>query len=504
MYFAMASTGANCTRAATQIRGGWLRENSDMGRVEAAFYVLFYTLTAFLWRDFCANFCQFQPSAAEFRRADFLAPNGKLEIMRGLCGWAGWHTGGVVTAVAEDREEKRENDARPFRVLFLAFFFLGMSPGFWTPGLTNLLGSLGHGAWVPAAFFISPLCALVSPLIGGALADQRVSAEKLFSWSMMISGGFLAAAFGALDAGWHPGFFIGFLGLHSLASAPAWGFLAVIALRGLRDGDRKFPLVRLGGTFGWVAAGLATSFLLRADFSAAAGYAGAVARIGTGFLGFLLPVTPPLGVARGWRSRLGLDALGLLRERDHCVFFLVTALYSIPLMAFYMYSPEFLRVLGDGKPTATMALAQVLEVAGLLTIGRVMGKFPVKRLLLAALVISVLRFALCAVAGETGERLWLVLGISLHGICYTYYFITAQVYLDRRVSAGLRGQAQGLLSLFNNGLGSLAGALFCGWLRGALVGHGNEGWHTFWWVLTGMIALCAVVLAVFYRGVKVR
>ena len=387
-----------------------------------------------------------------------------------------------------------------FTVLWVVFFFHGMTPGFWLPALTNILQARGLGDWVSAVFVVLPVCALVSPLIGGALADQRVPADRLFAWSSLICAVVLVAAFGCLDAGWHPAWFVGLIGLYSLFSGPSWGLLATISLTHLSHGERQFPLVRVGATLGWVSGGLMTSYLLHADTSPVAGYVSALARLLAGVAAFMLPHTPPLGSSTSLKSRFGLDAFALMKQRDQRVFFLVTALFSIPLSAFYMYGPEFLKALGDPHPTGTMTSAQVLEVASMLLVGTVMTRFRLKTVLSWALGLSVLRYAMSAYAGVSGAISWHIAGIALHGVCYTFYFITAQVFLDRRVDPGLKGQAQGLLAMVSGGLGPLLGALVCGWLRNQCVTPDGKGWPLFWTLLAAMIAGCFAIFALFYQG----
>jgi nucleoside transporter len=387
-----------------------------------------------------------------------------------------------------------------FGWLWLVFFLQGMTPGFWASALTNILQARGLGGWVALVFVVPPVCALISPLIGGALADQRMAADRLIAWSSFLGAGGLWAAFAVLDAGWNPWWFVGLLGASSLFSAPSWGLLATVALTNLSHGERHFPLVRLGATLGWIAAGLMTSYVLHADTTPVAGYASAVTRFLVGVAAFMLPHTPPLGSGKSWKSRLGLDAFGLMKQRDHCVFFLVTALFSIPLTAFYMYAPELLKALGDATPAATMTLAQLTEVVAMLLMGSVMVRFRVKVVLLWALGLSVLRFAMSSYAGASGLIGWHIGGIVLHGMCYTFYFITAQVFLDRRVDPGLKGQAQGLLAMVSSGFGPLVGAMVCGWLRNHYVTDSGEGWMDFWAILAGMITVCLVIFAVFYQG----
>ncbi|TAG08861.1 MAG: MFS transporter [Verrucomicrobia bacterium] len=388
--------------------------------------------------------------------------------------------------------------------LWVVFFFHGMSPGFWVPALTNMLKSLGLSPWVAIAFVVPPLCALFAPLLGGALADHKVAAQRLLMISSMLSALFTALAFAALDWGWNPWWFIFLLGIQSILAGPSWGLLTTISMTHLRAGEKQFPLVRVGATLGWVIAGLMTSFLWQADHSPKLGYAAAGARLIGGVLAGWLPHTPPLGVIRSWWSRVGLDALVLFKQRDHAVFFVVTTLYSIPLTAFYMYAPEMLEALGNRHATAVMTTAQITEMVAMFVVGGVMVRYRVKVVLLWALGLSILRFGLSGFSGYQGEVGWHIVGIALHGVCYTFYFITAQIFLDRRVDPGLRGQAQGLLSMVSNGIGPLFGASLCAWLRMVCVASDGSGWEIFWGLLAAIIVVCFVLFAFLYRGLGPR
>lgn len=399
-----------------------------------------------------------------------------------------------------DAPRNLHHQGRLMWILWTAFFFQGMALGCWFPSLTNIFGERGLSDWVPIAFMIPPCCALVGPLLTGALADQRFAAEQVYRALSLISAATLAAAFITLDLGWHPVWFMVFIGSHALLSAPTWGLLTTISMNSLTHPERRFPLTRVGGTLGWIAGGLITSFLLQADTRPLAGYAGSITRLATVALAFALPHTPPLGLVHNWRSRLGFDAFQLFKQRDHLVFFVVTGLFSIPISAFYMYGPEFLMVLGDKRPTGTMTIAQVLEIGCLIVLGSLLARYRVKVVLLWALGLSVLRFAMSAQAGMDGHILWHISGLALHGVCYTLYFVTSQIFIDRRVDPGLRSQAQGLLMVVAAGVGPLVGSWFCGMLRANVVHDGSEGWVTFWAILSGMIAVCTLIFAIFYRG----
>ncbi|MEY3394681.1 MAG: hypothetical protein RL346_917 [Verrucomicrobiota bacterium] len=331
-----------------------------------------------------------------------------------------------------------------------------------------------------------------------------MSAQKLMGWSSLLGAVTILYAFVALDLGWSPVWFLFGIVLYSLVSGPTWGLMATISLTHLTHGERHYPMVRVGATFGWMAAGFMISYVLHSDASVICGYAAAVARIAAGILAFYLPNTPPLGEGKSWKSALGLDSFGLFKHRDHAVLFLVTGLYSVPLIAFYMYSAEMFKALGSDAPTAAVSVAQFTEVVAMFLLGAMMLKYRLKTLLMCGLAFSVLRYALSGYAGLSGMIGWHYAGVALHGVCYTIYFVTAQVYLDKRVDPAMRGQAQGLFGLMASGIGPLIGAYFCAWLRMTCVDENGNGWEIFWWVLAGIIALCWGILGLFYRGMKAQ
>jgi MFS family permease len=99
---------------------------------------------------------------------------------------------------------------------------------------------------------------------------------------------------------------------------------------------------------------------------------------------------------------------------------------------------------------------------------------------------------------------WIITGIFLHGLAYTLYFITTQIYLEDRIPAIQRARAQALLTLLTSGVGNLAGFLASGWWLAYCEKQGNGGgtvpWPTFWGGLALITGLVFVFFAVFYKG----
>jgi nucleoside transporter len=284
--------------------------------------------------------------------------------------------------------------------------------------------------------------------------------------------------------------------VQALCSAPTWGLTASIVLARLTDSSRQFGPVRAFGTLGWIVGCWIVS-LLRADRSPVAMYTAAAVWIVVAFYTYLLPTAAPPG-SRGptsVRARLGLDALGLLRNPNHRVVFVTAALFAMPLAAFYPYAPTHLRDLGLERTTAWMSLGQVSEIVAMVLLAGVLARFPFKWTFAAGLGFGLVRYGLCALDGKG----WVLAGVSLHGMAFTLFFITAQIYLEQRVDVAWRARAQALLTVMMTGVGNLFGYLGTGWWFFYTHQNGFSDWPLFWGGLAGAVAVVLVIFLAAYR-----
>jgi hypothetical protein len=217
-----------------------------------------------------------------------------------------------------------------------------------------------------------------------------------------------------------------------------------------------------------------------------------------GALTFWLPEQrlPKTTVTPAWYERLGLDALTLLKNRDHRVVFITSALFCIPVAAFYPFAPPHLRDLGFKHTTAWMSLGQVTEIMAMFSLGALLLKWRLKWIFTVGLGFGVLRFALSALDSRT----WLLAGVLLHGASFTFVLITAQIYLDQRVDSAWRARAQALLTFLNGGVGNLFGFLGTAWWFNRCAAPGRPDWQLFWTGLAIAVGLVMTYFLVTYRG----
>lgn len=384
----------------------------------------------------------------------------------------------------------------------MEFFLLTATPGFWVPVLSNVLRARGFEGVAMWAFFIIPVAAVVSPLLFGARADQRFRAERLLGVIMTGGAVFLFLAFWFLEHGEGPGWFLFFLGVNALVASPAWALLNTVALKNLEDPERQFGSYRVWGTLGWMMAGWVVS-LLALDASPKVGQIASGIRLVAGGVCFLLPATPPGGEREfGWKNAVGLGSLRVLRDRDQGTYFLTAFLFMVPLTAFYLHTPLFLRDLGWERVAVGMSVGQMTEVAAMLVMGMVMVRLRIKWILLGAIAFGVMRYAIFAAAGVVSSAAMVVGAVALHGVCWTFFFESGRIFVDRRVAPGVRAQSQALLTLATGGLGGIFGTLTVGLLhRWLVLAEGAPGWTVYWLVLTGLCLGSGVLFGLGYRGV---
>jgi nucleoside transporter len=392
---------------------------------------------------------------------------------------------------------RHANPKLEFTELGALFFLQWMGMAAWMVPLTLVLNAHGLQSIQPFAFATGALGAMVSPLFFGAMADRAAAPTRVLRWLSVATATAMALASAAVQWGWPPGVVLALIQWLALCAAPTTSISTAIAMARLPDPKRQFGPVRAMGTFGWMAGCWLVS-ALGADDSTRAGFVGAVLWVGMAAFTFLLPdIAPPRSAQHlTVRQRLGLDALSLLKQSDHRVVYLSATLFTIPLAAFYPYTPPQLRELGLERTSAWMSLGQTTEIVAMFTLGALLTRWRLKWILGLGLGFGLLRYLFCA-AHETG---WLLAGIVLHGVTYTLFFTTAQIYVNERVEAAWRTRAQALLTLMLSGVGNLLGYLGSGWWFSLNTHTDGTHWSVFWGGLAAMIALVTLYFLGAYRG----
>ena len=387
-------------------------------------------------------------------------------------------------------------------MMFLEFFVWGA----WYVTVGNYMGAIGMTDLIYWAYTVGPIGAIISPFFLGMVADRFFATERVLGVLHLIGGLAMILAPVAAASG-DSVVFILLLLVHMVCYMPTVGLANALAFHHMTEQEKYFPVVRVFGTIGWIVAGILVSAVLGADETAVPLRVAGAAGILMGLYAFTLPHTPPAKMEKATvREVLGLDALAQLKSPSFVVFIASSFLICIALSTYYAYAPVFVNVSGLASPGFKMSFGQMSEVLFIVLMPLMFRFMGFKWMLLIGMFAWVLRYALFALAAPASIVWMIMAGIILHGICYDFFFVAGQIYVDKVSTREIRGQAQGFLVLMTYGAGMFIGAQISGWLyNGIVTGTGTEGllqWQVFWIVPSVFAAAVMIVFAIFFKDAK--
>ena len=382
--------------------------------------------------------------------------------------------------------------ARLGTMMFLEYFIWGA----WYVTVGTWLSTTFHfsGQQVGLVAGSTAIGAIVAPFFVGLIADKLFATEKLLGALHLVGGVllFVASRQGSFTA------IYAVILLYCLCFMPTLALTNSLSFRQMTDPKIEFGGIRVLGTLGWIIAGLSIG-AMKLEPTAHPLQIAASISIVLGFYSFTLPHTPPL--ARGEKLSVGSlfpkEAILLLKERSMATFAIASFLICIPLQFYYAFTNLFLNDTGVHNAAGKMTGGQMSELFCMLLIPWFFRRLGVKYMLAAGMAAWVLRYLLFAFGNATTGVWMFWVGILLHGICYDFFFVTGQIYIDRKSSLALRSAAQGMITFITYGLGMFVGS----WLSGAVVDHyttrTNGGvpvydWHGIWIFAASASALVLV------------
>ncbi|MBT8301127.1 MAG: MFS transporter [Maribacter sp.] len=349
--------------------------------------------------------------------------------------------------------------------------------------------------------------AILAPFIIGLIADRYVNAERILGLLHLLGALLMYLLYTASDfSGFYP-----YLLIYMIMYMSTLALVNSVSFNQMKDPAKEFSFIRVFGTLGWISAGVLISYF---SWDSAEGISEGVLRntflmasICSGILGifsFTLPKTPP----RADRSKkisisdiLGLDALGLLKDRNFLLFFISSVLICIPLAFYFQNLSVFLTESKVANSTAWASLGQFSEIMFLLLLPFFLKKYGFKKTILVGMLAWGVRYVLFAFGNNGDLFALLVLGIFLHGICYDFFFVCGQIYTDSKAGEKYKSAAQGLITLATYGVGMLIGFWVAGKITDTFVfGELGHDWATIWLFPAGFAIIVLIFFAFFFKN----
>jgi nucleoside transporter len=384
-------------------------------------------------------------------------------------------------------------------MMFLQFFVWGA----WFVTLGTHLGQIGFtGSQIGYAYLMNNIAAIISPFFVGMIADRFFASQKVMGVLHLLGGLIMYWSADITTVG----MLIFGLFLYNLTYMPTLALVNAVSFRQMKSPDAQFPRVRVWGTIGWIVAGLVITFILSRFYadvekSSVPMKMAAIASILMGLYSFTLPNSPPQNVGKKVSAGevLGLSTLRLLKEKSFFIFVLCSLLISIPLAFYYNFTNLYFNELGMQGAVAKQSMGQMSEVLFMILMPWFFVRLGVKKMLLVGMLAWVVRYAFFA-NGNLGALEWMLyVGILLHGVCYDFFFVTGQIYVDKKAPGEIRASAQGFIALVTYGVGIGLGSILSGKVVDAFTVGGVKDWKTIWWIPCALAAVIALFFALTFK-----
>jgi len=394
-------------------------------------------------------------------------------------------------------------------MMFLEFFIWGgwyVTMGIYLPNTLN-----ASDPDIALAYSTQSWGAIIAPFIIGLIADRYFNAEKILGILHLLGAFLMYQIANATNFGVFYPYILGYMILYM----PTLALVNSVSFNQMDNPAKQFSFVRVFGTIGWIAAGMAISYLFHWDSTEGITNGDlrntfmmtAVASAILGLFSFTLPKTPPR-IDKREKVRisemLGLDALKLLQNRNFLVFFIASVLICIPLAFYYQHAGQFLGEVGVSNPAGKLTIGQISEILFMLLLPFFFRRFGFKKTMIASMLAWTARYLLFAY-GNAGELAFmLILGIALHGICYDFFFVSGQIYTDSKAGKKYKSAAQGLITLATYGVGMLIGFWVAGKITDSyLQESGSHVWEAIWLYPAAFAFVVMILFALLFKKEKI-
>lgn len=390
------------------------------------------------------------------------------------------------------------------------FFVQFLATGSWFVTLgTYMSKRLGFDDIIGTTYGMIGIATILSTLFVGMLADRFFSVEKLLSLFMFMGG---VTLYWLSTIEHSRVLFLTAMFLHSIFYSCGIPLAVSLAFNSMSDPGEQFPSVRIFGSIGFIVAGMIIGLIPGAGASSLPMLIGTTVHIVGAFYCLTLPHTPPKAqpTKLDVMSTFGLDIVRNNRALDFWILMTAVLVMVIPKKFYdgffnnYMVEKSVSFQFGSVhvEPAAIQTLGQVVEMATMLMLPFLIRHLGIKRVMVIGMLGWIGRFLFWAFGfvGDQGIVPLIVLGILMHGVSYDFFFISGQIWLDKRFPPDARGRAQAFYWFVLSGVGVVLGSNVAGLIYARYTISPTDHRWTEIWLAPAIIT--AVMLVIFQKYFK--
>ncbi len=388
---------------------------------------------------------------------------------------------------------------------FMQFFIWGS----WLISFGKYMDSMGMKDNIGTLLATAGIASLIMPAIVGIIADRWLNSERLLGILHLLAAGSLFMASKAAT----------FNDLYLYMFMNALFFMPTISLsysvcysimdKYKMDTVNDFPPIRTMGTVGFIIA----MWIVSIAGWEKSNYQLLLASGASVFLGlysFSLPPSPPTRASKesSMMSKLGLDALVLLKQKKIALFFLFATLLGICLQITNSYGSTFIDSFSDEYPNSFavkynnifLSISQISEALFILAVPFFLRKYGIKIVMLMSFGAWVLRFGLFGIGYPEGiGMVWLTLSMIVYGMAFDFFNISGSLFIEQETPSKFRSSAQGLLTMVTNGLGAIVGLYSAQAVINYHTTNGVTDWSICWFIFAAYALVIGILFAIFFK-----
>ena len=346
---------------------------------------------------------------------------------------------------------------------------------------TYLLQTLHFsGSEVGLVYGAMSVAAFISPIFVGFITDKYFSASKVLAFLHIGGSICLVAMYSFTDFN----IFYPLTLLYAVLYLPTFALSSSYVLQQLEDPSKQFPGVRVWGSIGWIIAGNIVG-LLSWEKTANPLLLSAGLSITLGVYALFLPKVPSVEgkSSNSFKEFFSVEIIQLFKQRDFLVFMIsLTLLYAIPIAYYYSFVNNFLTTIQVKNAAGWMSIGQITEILVMLLLPFFLRHFSFKWVVFTGLFLWGARYGIFAYAAENpGIQLVWLPAILVHGFAYVFTGLAGQLYIDEKAPRHLRNTAQSIITFAMQGMGTLFGTYFAGWMvERNVAASGDYNWTNIW------------------------